>query len=304
MVANNIIHLKNEHLSIGVAPSCGGALCYFKYISEGEDLNVLRPALPTAFDKKDANGMSLFPLVPYSNRIRKGKFVYWGIMRKVPKNKSGMSDPIHGDGWVSVWEVAEQKDNSVTLKLVHNKENGGFPFSYESYLTYALDGKTLKITLNVKNIATLPMPCGLGIHPFFVKSADATVEFKAKTVWAHELDAVVNGPYKLPEKWSFSPAKKLENAEFDTCFGGFDGEAAVSYPKTGLSIRMKAEPDFGHIVLFAPRNKSFFALEPVTNANDAFNLATASVIGTGIKSLGPGEVLEETVELSVDKLSA
>ncbi|NCB49192.1 MAG: hypothetical protein EOM53_00715 [Alphaproteobacteria bacterium] len=297
---NKIIHLKNAILECGILPECGGSLSYLKFFGkDGKEFHVLRPAHASAFDRKDANGMSLFPLVPYSNRIRKGKFVYWGILRKVPKNKTGCADPIHGDGWVSTWSAQNKTETSITLKLVHDKDKGGFPFSYESFVTYTLEDNTFKVDVEIKNTSTLPMPCGMGIHPYFPKSSLVEVQFKSKVVWAHELDTLINGPYKTPEKWNFDTQKPLGNLEMDTCFGGNDGSSKIFYPKTGLTVEMKGYPDFSHLVLYAPRNKSFFALEHVTNANDAFNLATNSVIGTGIKSIGPNETIKETIELSI-----
>lgn len=47
--------------------------------------DLMRPALPEAVREKAADKTAMFPLVPYSNRIRGGYFIYWGIRRSVPK---------------------------------------------------------------------------------------------------------------------------------------------------------------------------------------------------------------------------
>ena len=65
---------------------------------------------------------------------------------------------------------------------------------------------------------------------------------------------------------------------------------------------MTAYSDFGHVVIWSPAGENFFCVEPVTNATDAFNLASRGIAGTGIKTLEPDESLTETMTLTVSDL--
>jgi aldose 1-epimerase len=53
------------------------------------------------------------------------------------------------------------------------------------------------------------------------------------------------------------------------------------------------------MVVYVPPGKSYFAVEPVTNANDGFNLFERCVRGSGIFVLEPGEERAASLALVV-----
>lgn len=287
--------LSNGDLQIGILPEIGASLSFMKY----KDRDILRPTDKNIPDL-DANNTSMFLMLPFCGRIRGGSFVYWGITRKMKKNQAGIADPIHGDGWKSIWQVAEKTNSSVTLKMSHDKENG-FPFSYDAEVTYTLTSNSLAVQLKITNNAILPMPCGMGIHPFFTKTKDMELTFPTKMVWAHESDPIFDRPYPTPDAWQFDEGKALKTSVFDTCFGGFDGCATITYPTEKYEVKMTADEQFGHIVLYSPKGKNFVCLEPCTNASNAFNLASNGVIGTGIKSIGKDQSVIGNITLSIEE---
>jgi aldose 1-epimerase len=289
--------LTSNGYTAGVSPETGGSLLFWRH--DGVDL--MRPALPEAVDEKAADKTAMFPLVPYSNRIRGGAFIYWGIRRTVPKNHPVVPDPLHGEGWQRVWSIKEQTETSVTIAFSHNGKNG-FPFAYEAEETFEIADAKLSASLKLTNKGGIPMPCGLGFHPFFLRDDDTVVKFKNKMLWAHESAPPRERPIKVPPEWPFDKGLKIDTLELDTCFGGFDGTAEITYPSQNRKITMTAYGDFGHVVVWSPKGEKFFCVEPVTNANDAFNLASRGVAGTGIKTLDPEESLRETMTLSVSKL--
>ncbi len=292
------IVLSNGGYTAAVSPAAGGTVLYWR--KGGDDL--LRPAAPDAVARRAADETAVFPLVPYSNRIRGGYFIYWGIRRTVPKNHPVVADPLHGEGWQREWAVVDQTADSATLAFEHNGRDG-FPFAYraEQKFTVGADG-TLTISLTLTNKGGIPMPCGLGWHPFFPKDDDTVVTFKTKNVWAHESAPPREHPIKTPPEWQFDKGLKISELELDTCFGGFDGKAEIAWPSRGRKINMTAYSDFGHVVVWSPAGQDFFCVEPVTNATDAFNLASRGVAGTGIKTLDPQENLNETMTLTVSDL--
>jgi aldose 1-epimerase len=52
---------------------------------------------------------------------------------------------------------------------------------------------------------------------------------------------------------------------------------------------MERDAVFKHIVLYCPVGERFFALEPVTNCNNGFNMAEEGIEDTGTIELEPGE---------------
>ncbi len=298
-MSEQIVHLENDFIEVGVVPSCGAALAYFR--TKGERLfDVMRPASQTAIGKKDALGMSMFPMIPYAFRIKDGEFTYWGIKRFVPQNHPNFSEPLHGDGWRSKWDITAQDKTSLTLSLTHDKETDkGYPFSYKASITYRLKDKTLQVEMNLTNTGLMPMPCGLGVHPYFNKTPNVTLGFKTKNVWYHENDPI-DHPYRTPEEWSFEQPKELGNEIFDTCFGGFDGSAHIKWPKFSMGVQIDCEESFSHLALFAPYRKNFFCLEPSTMTCNAFNLASKGVVGSGIQSIGKDETLSGSISFTVE----
>lgn len=282
------IVLSNEHLQVGILPQVGGSLSFLKYHKGDSVVDILRPA-----DKgvTDPNNAAMFLMAPYCGRIRGGSFVYWGITRKVPRNQAGIADPIHGDAWKAVFEVVSCTPDRAELKMSHGRNEGGYPFSYDMTVVYALDGHRLTVRIELKNTMPLPIPCGMGVHPYFNKTKDVELDFKTKMVWSNWSDPIFDKPYVTPDTWQFEGGQPLKNAVFDTCFGGFNGEAKVNYPEKGVFVTISADPAFGHVVLYAPKGKGFFCLEPCTNAQNAFNLAAGGMVGTGIQSIGPNQTV-------------
>lgn len=287
------IILSNNLLQVGILPELGASLSFMKY--KGQD--ILRP-MDTKNPSLDSNSAAMFLMLPFCGRIRGGKFVYWGITRKMKKNQAGIADPIHGDGWKSKWSVLKKNDTSATLQMSHDKEEG-FPFSYDAEVTYTLKNNELVIETKLTNASILPMPCGMGIHPFFIKTKDVELKFPSKMIWAHESDPIFDRPYATPEDWQFKDGKPLKNKIFDTCFGGFEGNAKIIYPQAGYTVEIDADEQYGHVVLYSPKGKGFVCLEPCTNASNAFNLAANGVIGTGIKSIGKDQSITGKVSLKI-----
>ncbi len=302
MDSNNQVSLTSGAFCAVVSPSTGGSLlAWRKTQTDGETVDLMRPALPEAVAERAADKTAMFPLVPYSNRIRGGYFIYWGIRRTVPKNHPVVPDPLHGEGWQTAWDVVEATDNAATLAFDHNGKSG-FPFAYRAEESFKLQNNQLIVTLKLTNKGGIPMPCGLGVHPFFPKDDDTIVRFKNKTVWAHEAAPAREKPIKAPPEWQFEKGLKISDLELDTCFGGFDGKAEIVWESRKRKISITAYSDFGHVVVWSPAGENFFCVEPVTNANDAFNLAARGVAGTGIKTLAPSESLRETITFTADEL--
>lgn len=297
MTNSDILSLSSGDFCVAISPRAGGSVLYWR--RKGDDL--LRSALNGAVDRRAADETAMFPLVPYSNRIRGGYFIYWGIRRTVPKNHPVVADPLHGEGWQTEWSVANCSADEAVLTFEHNGKSG-FPFAYEAEQSFKVDNNRFIVSLTLTNKGGIPMPCGLGWHPFFPKDDDTTITFKNKNVWAHESAPPRERPIKTPPEWQFDKGLKISELELDTCFGGFDGKAEIVWPSRGRKINMTAYSDFGHVVVWSPAGENFFCVEPVTNATDAFNLASRGIPGTGIKTLEPDESLTETITFTVSDL--
>jgi len=288
----DFIEIKNDNFELTVAPKRGAKV--MRFYSKREDFNILKPAIGS-----ESINTGMFSLIPYSNRIRGGSFVYWGIKRNVPRNRKDILDPIHGDGWSAEWKVMKTGQDYVEMSFDHDKAEG-FPFSYSAEKKYTLRDDTLAINISIKNTGDLPMPCGMGIHPHFNKDGKISLKFRNRTTWADENSTLKQTPRKTDAIYNYENGKILDNSNIDLCFGGFDGHAEIEWIDKGLILNMDAHEDFNHVVLFSPKDSDFFCLEPATNATDAFNLASHGITGSGIQTIEPNEKLEGKIELRLN----
>jgi aldose 1-epimerase len=104
-----------------------------------------------------------------------------------------------------------------------------------------------------------------------------------------------------PAAWDFGQAARVAALTLDNCFGGWNGAAEIAWPERDLSLAITADPLFGHLVIYVPPGRDFFCVEPVSHANDGFNLAARGVADTGVRVLAPGESLRGAVRFAVGR---
>ncbi len=105
---------------------------------DGRLLDWLRPAGPAALAQGDPRGTACFPLVPYSNRIRDGRFVFEGREIRLPRNFGDHPHSIHGHGWQAPWRVAEAAADAAVMEYRHRAD--AWPFDYDARQHVRLDG--------------------------------------------------------------------------------------------------------------------------------------------------------------------
>ncbi len=281
----DLLRLRHGAFELEVCPGLGGSITAFR--AQGRDL--MRPAGPAFFADHDPFQASSFPLVPFSNRIADRRFGFQGRVHELPVNFPSEPHAIHGQGWQLAWTVAEADARHAVLELAHRI--AGTPFDYRARQTLALGDRGLEMALELTNAGAGPMPAGLGVHPYFVRTAGVTLEARLGRVWLMDERKLPTAPAPLPAGWDFEGAPRLAGLALDHCFGGWDGSALIHWPETGTRLRIEAEPLFGHLVVYIPPDQAIFCVEPVSHANDAFNLADRGVPDTGVRILAPGETL-------------
>ena len=283
----NWLILAAGDLTLNLAPDIGGSIARFR---KGEQ-ELLRPAPPGA---RDAGEMASFPLVPFSNRVRGGRFNCDGRAVTLSPNLPGDKSPLHGQGWRNAWVVAKSDEASAMLSFVH--EPGEWPWGYEAWQVFALDETGLTVTLSCRNLSVERMPCGLAQHPYFPCDGETRLETGVTDVWLIDEDML---PTKLvPTRGKFLPSNgPVCGRGLDHGYEGWSGEALINWGH-GAKVRMTAEaPRFQ---LYAPASGSLFVAEPVENANAALNLPQEQWEAAGLALLAQGEQRSLTVRFEVE----
>ena len=124
-------------LVLDLAPAVGGSIAGFSLGDGGDSRLILRRCPDPLAKVLDA---SCFPLVPYVNRIRGGRFDFRGRAIELAPNMPGDPSPLHGQGWLNPWSVESATDHRAELRFVH--ESGEWPWRYEARQVFDLDAAT------------------------------------------------------------------------------------------------------------------------------------------------------------------
>ncbi len=295
---DDIIEVASGDQRVGVAPAAGGGLAYWRRRRGSSWLDILRPASPDGLARRDPLALAGFPLVPYSNRIRDGRFTFDGQAIALPPNFGDHAHSIHGHGWRAPWDAVERAPSRVELLYRHSAD--AWPFDYEARQTIELTRAGLSLTLSLTNLARRPMPAGLGFHPYFAGAPGARLTARIDGVWLTDEEAMPTTHSRVPPRWDMTVGAVVEEMACDNLFTGWNGTALVEWPADGVRLRIEAGDPFRHLVVYAPAGADFFCVEPVSHLTDAFNLAAEGVGDTGMKVLGAGQALTGTVRFRVE----
>ena len=125
------IVLRSGDLKLALAPPVGGAIAGFW----ADGVALLRETPEEALRDRLVRQTSCYPLIPYSNRIAKGRFRFDGVDHRLALNFGDHPHSMHGNAWQRPWRVEDADDARCRLVLVHRpsgEEAMGWPFAYRA----------------------------------------------------------------------------------------------------------------------------------------------------------------------------
>jgi aldose 1-epimerase len=291
-----LITLRAAGAGLTLAPAVGGAVTRYWWEADGAAREWLRPTAPSAVRDGHVHRTAAFPLVPFSNRIRAGRFTFGGRAVALPRNRARERHPIHGHGWQARWRVVEAGPSEARLEYRHAPAD--WPWAYRATQRFALTPAGLTVALALTNESDEPMPAGLGWHPYFPRAARTRLTAEVRAVWLTDGETM---PTTLaPPEAHAGPSRGIavDTTRLDNCFVGWSRRAVIEWPEGGALLSMTAEPPLDYLVIFTPRGRRFFCAEPVSHVTDALNLAAAGHPDTGLRVLAPHETLATTITLT------
>ncbi len=306
------ITLTNDSVSLTLDHEHGCAILALSLLVDEEWKQVLRTG---------EDGEGSFVMLPWTNRIRDGRFSFDGAEYQLATNfPDGTS--IHGIGRDFGWGIADRSPYSARCAFDSRRvEDANFPFDFGAVMRVEIKEDEVEIELGVTNLGDTAMPCGVGHHPFFYRSLDGGGDELG-------LRAGVKGRYpctlQIPDgpmvdedaSRGLRAGGPIGNPGLDDVFGGFDGNAELVWSRSRVRCVMECSEAFGHLVVFTPRAEKVDAstdpapetapplpwvcVEPVTMVNDGFN--DKAGIESGVCVLGAGETLNTTMRLKFSRL--
>ena len=263
---------------LGMDPEVGGGVTFLRF----RGVDVLRPAPPAPTGPLD---LSCFPLVPYSNRITHGRFVWEGREIALAPNMRGDPSALHGDGWLSAWSLAEASPERMVLEL--RQAAGAWPWSYLARQIAHADPRGVTLELEVTNLSDEAMPVGLGFHPYFPGRTSARLKAEVTAVWLTDAEILPTelGPADAFGDWA-ADAPVATPVLIDHCYTGWTGPADITLADRGIKVRLTASASLHWLHVYSPPGQDFFAVEPVGQRPDALN--TEDPRAEGVIVLPPG----------------
>ena len=290
----DVVTLRNECWTLEVLPALGASVLN---LSAASGRPVLRPV--DLANVKSSSNTAAFALMPFSNRIRDARFEFEGRTVQL-RPAAGSPNTQHGDVRNRPWQIETQTDSKLSCTFdSRNFSDMNWPWPFTARMEYHLHGPHYDVALTLTNAGEEQMPAGIGLHPYFVRRQDGqepTVQFAAGGWYGAGPDSIPDqGAQAIPPRLDFSAARQVGPEQIDAVFASWDGTAQLTWPARSLTL--SADNVFSHLVLFTAPDGSL-ALEPVSHATDAFNLAARGVHGTDIRVLSAGQSLAGAVRLT------
>jgi aldose 1-epimerase len=261
-------------------------------------------------------------LFPFPNRLRAGRFRWDGREYQLPLNDPAKQNAIHGFACRHPWRVVAQGADATAAWLTGEFQGAVdapecrplWPADYRLRLTYRLGPDRLRIEALVENPDRVPLPFGLGFHPYFQVPEGAGgreetwVEAPAGELW-ELVDSLPTGLRRPVD-----PARDLRRPRRFTDLtlddvltgleplprpgGGLYRRGSVERRVDRAVLHLLTSEPFGELVAFTPPHRQAVCLEPYTCVTDAIHLQQQGV-DAGLLVLAPGARWEAVVELAL-----
>src|SRR6266478_9059156 len=143
----DLITLRADGAGLVLAPAAGGSVARYWIDGGAVPLDLLRPWRAPRHDEPLA--AAAFPLVPYSNRIRAGRFSFQGRDVALPLNRPPERHSIHGLGWQTAWQTLAVREHEAILEFQH--AGGPWPWAFLAAQHFTLGPASLSVVLTLRN---------------------------------------------------------------------------------------------------------------------------------------------------------
>ncbi|MFJ2683519.1 aldose 1-epimerase [Pseudomonas sp. NPDC087342] len=259
-----LLELEDTLTHLTLAPELGASIVNWTVRSTGQPL--LRHNDAQALNTGLPGKLGCYPLAPWSNRISEGGFDCPEGWLALKPNSLTDPLPIHGSAWQQAWRIVSRTANEAVLQL-----DSTSPFAYRAEQRFHLSEGRLSIDLKVTHLGEHAVWHGLGLHPYFPRTAHTRLQAKARQVWLCDAAKLPTQLSAIPEAWDFQQLKALPETLVDNGFCEWDGHCLIQQPELGYELECQATGS-DYYLLYCPVGLGFFCIEPVSHPVNAHHL--------------------------------
>lgn len=306
-----VFSLRQEGIAVArIVPEFGNNLIEFGICHKSHWIPVIEPIdFDTLCEKPTSYGAPI--LYPYPNRISNRKFKFEG-------NTYVLDEPArHGlvrDKPFKVDAKGASKKEGAWLKCSLNSEAfptilRQYPFPFILEVTYTLRDSTLEMLSIITNTGNRNMPLGFGIHPYFRRPSQGTIQVPAHRRWELFNNLPTGRIFDVEGKYDIRQPTELDDLILDDVFTDLDvingGLSHCVLDDKQTRIRIIIEFDatlFRDLVVYTPPSpRQAIAIEPYTCPPDALNLHNNPALDSHLIVLSPGNAITFLVRFIVKR---
>lgn len=241
--------------------------------------------LDTAAEKGSTAGIPL--LYPWANRLAHAGYEVLGrvvsLDLKSPLlhgDEHGL--PIHGIKWSALpWNEVSYEPTRLIARLEWNHPEwlSIFPFKHAVEMTVSLEPEGLTIETTV--LAEELMPASFGFHPYFGLPKTPRAQWRLKVPAMRQLDLNDLGIPTGQDGAFPQNDLVLGESHLDTGFRLLESQPEFSLSDGERQITVHFLENYPYAQLYAPKDKDFIAIEPMTAPTAALNSGNFQTIQPG-----------------------
>jgi aldose 1-epimerase len=283
---DHLLAVADGPIRVELLPAVGGRL--HRLQAFGHDL--LRTPDDPAEHARDPFRWGAYVMAPWCNRIAAVPTHVDGDTVSVSSNFPD-GTAIHGQVYDARWDVAS--DDSLSI----SGGGDGWPWTYRSSLRVTIANAVVTIEQSLTNLADRPMPGGLGLHPWFRRPLDVSIQAEAVLPSNLDPDAsvqAVSGP------WDLRRMRHVPDDIDATWLAPRDPAVELRWPDFGVGATMRVRSGAGVcIVVASPTTLDAVAIEPQTHAPHGLRRFMSGEPG-GLHPIQPGATMRLTTELTFE----
>jgi aldose 1-epimerase len=204
--------------------------------------------------------------------------------------------PIHGVPWSRLpWTVLETSADRVTAALdwSHADLLAIFPYRHRLFMRTSVqtDGLTIETAVQAGDG---PVPVSFGFHPYLGLPGASRADWRLTLPAMRRLALDQRGIPTGEEEDFAGLDAPLGSRAFDDGFALVDEQATLSVASDGMRLSVDLLEGFTHTQVYAPTNKDFVALEPMTAPTNAL------ISGDGLRLVVPGAEFRSAFRIRID----